>query len=84
MSIIETFIVPHPPLIIPDIGMGKERKIQKTIDSYDKIAEKIFQIKPDTIIIITPHSIMYSDYIHISPGKGAKGNFKDLANQMSI
>lgn len=78
MSIIETFIVPHPPLIIPDIGMGKERKIQKTIDCYDKIAEKISKIKPNTIIIITPHSIMYSDYIHISPGKGAKGNFKDF------
>ena len=26
-------VVPHPPLIIPDVGMGKEKEIQKTIDS---------------------------------------------------
>ncbi len=27
MSILGAFIVPHPPLIIPDIGGGEERKI---------------------------------------------------------
>ena len=74
MAIKMSFIAPHPPLIIPEIGRGEQRKIQKTIDAYDKIAKQIAEIKPDTIIITTPHSIMYSDYIHISPGK--KGKFQ--------
>ena len=81
MSIIETFIVPHPPLIIPKIGGGQEIKIQKTIDAYEKIARKIAEIKPDTIVLTTPHSIMYSDYIHISPGKEAKGNFSEFGQE---
>lgn len=76
MSVKAGFIVPHPPLIIPEIGRGEERKIQKTIDSYDRIAREISQIKPDTIIITTPHSIAYSDYFHISPGDKAKGDFR--------
>ncbi|NLK28687.1 MAG: AmmeMemoRadiSam system protein A [Clostridiales bacterium] len=70
-----SFIVPHPPLIIPEIGKGEEGKIQKTIDSYHEIAKKIAALKPDTIVLISPHSIMYSDYFHISPGKSARGNF---------
>jgi len=78
MPIISTFIVPHPPLIIPEIGRGQEKKIEKTIRAYDKAAKRIAEIKPDIIVIITPHSIMYSDYIHISPGNGAKGDFSEF------
>lgn len=74
MAILGAFIVPHPPLIITDIGGGEEKKIQKTVDSYHKVAEQIAQLEPDTIIITTPHSILYSDYFHISPGSRAKGN----------
>jgi AmmeMemoRadiSam system protein A len=29
---------------------------------------------PDTIVILTPHSVMYADYFHISPGGSARGN----------
>ena len=78
MSINASFILPHPPLIISEIGRGEERQIQKTIDAYDKVAKEISDIKPDTIIVTTPHSIIYSDYIHISPGKKAKGDFGDF------
>ncbi|MBP7223250.1 MAG: AmmeMemoRadiSam system protein B, partial [Sedimentibacter sp.] len=80
MAIVNSFIVPHPPLIIPEIGRGEERKIQKTIDAYHNIGKQISEIKPDTIIITTPHSIMYSDYIHISPGDGARGSFREFGH----
>ncbi len=72
------FIVPHPPLIIPEIGRGQEIKIRKTIDAYEKIGKRISEIKPDTIVLTTPHSILYSDYIHISDGEGSKGNFREF------
>lgn len=80
MPIKEAFIVPHPPLIIPAIGGGQEIKIKKTVDAYEKISHRIAEIKPDIIVLTTPHSIMYSDYIHISPGKGAKGSFKEFGH----
>lgn len=76
MSILGAFIVPHPPLIVPQIGRGEERKIQKTIDSYHEVARQIAELNPDTVIITTPHSILYSDYFHISPGTKAKGDFR--------
>lgn len=75
MSLLGAFIVPHPPLIIPEVGKGEEKKISKTIESYQVAARRIAELKPDTIIITTPHSIMYSDYFHISPGDKARGNF---------
>jgi len=78
MPILGAFIVPHPPLIIPAVGKGEERKIQKTIDSYQNVADRIAALRPDTIIVTTPHSILYADYLHISPGSSAQGSFKDF------
>ena len=76
MSIVATFIVPHPPLIIPDIGKGEERRIQDTINAYHEIAKEIAKIKPETIIISSPHSQLYADYFHISPGEFGEGDFR--------
>ncbi|MCR4892005.1 MAG: AmmeMemoRadiSam system protein A [Lachnospiraceae bacterium] len=75
MSIIAGYMVPHPPIAVAEIGRGEEKAIQPTIDSYREVARDIASLKPDTIILTSPHSVMYSDYLHISPGKRAKGDF---------
>ena len=75
MSVLASFMVPHPPLIVPEVGRGNEKQVAKTVSSYEKIAEEIASLKPDTIVITSPHSVMYADYFHISPGKRAKGSF---------
>lgn len=69
------YIVPHPPIILSEIGQGEERKIQNTIDAYHTIAKEISKLKPETIVIISSHAPSYSDYIHISPGQYASGDF---------
>ena len=74
MPIIGAFMVPHPPIILPEVGCGEEQKIITTTISYEKVAEEIASLKPETIIISSPHSIMYADYFHISPGEKANGN----------
>lgn len=75
MSILASFMVPHPPLIVPKVGKGGEKQVLKTISSYEKVADEIAALCPDTIVITSPHQTMYSDYFHISPGKSAKGSF---------
>ena len=75
MGISAGFMVPHPPLIIPDVGRGEEKKIQKTIDAYQKAAEMTGRLQPEMIVLLSPHQTMYADYFHISPGSGAKGDF---------
>lgn len=78
MSIVAAFMVPHPPMIVPEVGRGSENQVEKTIKAYEKVADEIAALKPETIIISSPHSIMYSDYFHISPGAGARGSFADF------
>ena len=68
-------MVPHPPISVPEIGRGEEKKIQATLDSFDRVAQKIAELRPDTVVLTSPHSIAYTDYFHISPGAGATGDF---------
>ncbi|MBQ3867076.1 MAG: AmmeMemoRadiSam system protein A, partial [Clostridia bacterium] len=76
MPVIAAFMVPHPPLIVPAVGNGGEKQIEATARAYEQVAEEIKTLKPDTLIITSPHSVMYSDYFHISPGDGASGSFR--------
>lgn len=78
MPIIKTYMVPHPPLIIPDIGKGGEKQIKKTTESYETVAKEISEIKPDTIIISSPHTIMYGDYFHITNANKVSGDFSNF------
>ena len=85
MGILAAYMVPHPPLIVPAVGRGGEKQIAETTKAYERVAKEIASLAPDTIIITSPHSVMYSDYFHISPGKGARGDFGQFrASQVSF
>ncbi len=75
MGIVAGFMVPHPPMIVPDIGRGSEAQVADTSAAYERVADEIAALAPETIIITSPHSIMYADYFHISPGRNASGSF---------
>ena len=75
MSVIAAYMVPHPPMIIPQVGRGSEKQVLKTIQSYEAVASEIALLRPETIIVTSPHSVLYADYFHISPGNHASGDF---------
>ena len=74
MPITGAFMVPHPPLIVPEVGRGGERQIEATRAAYARAAREIAALRPETIIISSPHATMYADWFHIAPGKTARGD----------
>jgi len=78
MPIIATYIVPHPPIIVPEVGHGDERFIENTIVAYHKVAEEIGRIKPDLIILSSPHAPSHMEYFHISGGDKGIGDFENF------
>lgn len=85
MGMTAAYMLPHPPLIVPEIGRGEEKKIQSTVDAYRMAAEQIGKQRPDTIVVISPHQVMYADYFHISPGERAYGDFAQFrAGQVKV
>lgn len=75
MAILGAFMVPHPPMILSEVGKGREKDVEETILAYEEVADRIAKLKPETIVISSPHATMYADYFHVSPGTHAKGTF---------
>ena len=74
MNIKAAYMVPHPPMIIPEVGRGSEKQIIDTIESYEEIAKEIAKINPETIIISSPHTLIYNDYFYLSTGDTIEGS----------
>lgn len=75
MSILGAFVIPHPPILLPAIGRGEEKKIQATTDAYREVMRRVAALQPDTVVVTSPHALLYADYFHISPGEKAAGDF---------
>lgn len=73
--ILAAFAVPHPPLILEEVGGKDTEAIATTIASYKEIARISASLHPDTVIICSPHTTIYRDYFQISGGGGASGDF---------
>ncbi len=74
MPIIGGYLMPHPPVLIPEIGQGREEACGNTLKALEHIAQKIKSQEPDTIILITPHGPLFSDGIAIGGEAVLSGN----------
>lgn len=81
MSVLAAFIVPHPPIILPEVGKGEETRIQSTINSYKQVAQEIKGLDPDLIVITSPHANLHADWFEVSRGANALGNLKRFGVQ---
>lgn len=74
MPMLGAILTPHPPVLLPEVGRGREREIAATDRAMRAAAEQVAQWKPDVLIVASPHTILYGDYFHIAPGKAAAGD----------
>lgn len=66
--------VPHPPVIIPAVGGGREAEVARTAASLEEVASRIARSAPDAVIVISPHAPAYRDGFFLSLGPRAEGS----------
>jgi AmmeMemoRadiSam system protein A/AmmeMemoRadiSam system protein B len=69
-------VVPHPPIIVPDVGRGEEKRISATIEAMEKLTDKLAQQKPETILVISPHGASHPGAMGILTAKSSSGNMR--------
>jgi aromatic ring-opening dioxygenase LigB subunit len=72
--IVKAIMVPHPPIALAEVGRGEERKMQDTLDAFRTASAEVRDAAPETIIVLSPHAVMYRDYFNISSGSKAYGD----------
>ncbi len=72
--IVKAIMIPHPPIALAEVGRGEERKMQDTLDAFRTASAEVRDAAPETIIVLSPHAVMYRDYFNISSGSKAYGD----------
>lgn len=70
--------VPHPPLLIPEIGKEDFEKVSATAKAMDELAGRIDQSDIDTIVIISPHGSLNPYEMTIGSSKKYEGDFSNF------
>jgi AmmeMemoRadiSam system protein A len=76
-SIVFACISPHPPILVHEVGMGRERATQKTIDALEEAARRLAQRRPETVIIISPHGPLRAEAFGILTAPACSGTFAE-------
>ena len=74
MPMLGAILTPHPPVLLPEVGRGRECEINATGQAMRAAAAEVARWKPDVLIVASPHTVLYGDYFHIAPGAGASGD----------
>lgn len=73
-ELVLTAIVPHPPIMVEEVGRGETVKVQATREAMKQVAGELAQLMPDTVVIITPHGGVFSDAITMPAQKVFRGD----------
>ena len=75
-------LLPHPPIVIEEIGGSELKKAEKTVQGFKKTAEEIAKFKNelDLIVFITPHGPVFRSTASIIVKENLQGNFSDFGH----
>ena len=67
--------MPHPPVVIPAVGKGRETDAMPTVKACRLVASRIAALKPETIVFISPHAPLFGDYLFMYDEPVLTGTF---------
>ncbi|MCX6794509.1 MAG: class III extradiol dioxygenase subunit B-like domain-containing protein [Candidatus Falkowbacteria bacterium] len=78
MALTTVALLPHSPLLIPEIGRANYGFLTKTVAAYKEIKSTLKANPVDTIIIVSPHSASQADSFIINVAPEMEINLKDF------
>ncbi len=58
-------VLPHPPVLLPSVGNGRERQAQATLDAYRSIAARLRAFSVRRLLMISTHGIVTLNRFHL-------------------
>jgi AmmeMemoRadiSam system protein A len=70
-------IVPHPPLLVPEVGGGREVEISATTKAMKELAQRLGGVRPQTVVVISPHGTMLYDAMGMATADVLRGSMRN-------
>ncbi|MBQ6772492.1 MAG: AmmeMemoRadiSam system protein A [Synergistaceae bacterium] len=68
-----SILVPHPPVLIPEVGRGRENEASQTLIGINKLTASL--AKPDLLIVLSPHQPYMPGNLFINSAEFYSGSF---------
>ena len=57
-------VLPHPPILLPQIAQGREVHVRATLDAYDAVAQRLRALNIQRLVLISTHGIVTLNRFH--------------------
>ncbi|MDN5347830.1 MAG: hypothetical protein PWP65_1394 [Clostridia bacterium] len=76
--LLDVALMPHPPIVVPEVGRHEIRKVEKTLAAMRQLARDLAAQKPEALIIISPHSPALRDAVPVLSLSRMRGSLADF------
>jgi aromatic ring-opening dioxygenase LigB subunit len=73
-NICHAVLMPHAPVLIPEVGGGREHDAAATVSALWKLSRNVLATRPDALVLISPHSPRRSGRFGVWSGESLMGD----------
>lgn len=74
MSVVFGGVCPHPPIMVPEVGQGREQEISATRAAMLELAQRVKDSGAGALVMITPHGPVFRDGIGMPVSASLRGS----------
>jgi MEMO1 family protein len=74
MTLVGCFVTPHPPIVVAEVGGPNLARVRDTVASMTRLAEEMAVLRPDTVVVTSPHTPFARNQMGVSLAREYKGS----------
>lgn len=74
-SLVFAGIVPHPPIMVPEVGGDAIGEVRASIDAMATLTKRIIESRAETVVLISPHAPLEAVAFVAYDGPALRGDF---------
>lgn len=74
-SLVFSGIAPHPPIMVPEVGLEAAKDVRRSIDAMAELTKRIIANGAETVILISPHAPLEPDAFVAYQSRVLRGDF---------
>lgn len=78
MPVVYACIAPHPPVMVPAIGRGREQEMPRILEAMAVACDGLKRAGPATVVVISSHGPARSDVLGVLLAPDAAGSFAEF------
>ncbi len=75
MSWIWSALMPHPPILVPEVGKGREREAAETLRGGSELTGRVRGQRPDVLLVLSPHQPYVPGALFLNTANQYQGSF---------